>query len=950
MKIHLLFPTAILLFALPVAAQQTAKTVVSVKKQAISGYKANSPLPIDKAVKTGKLANGLTYYIRKNTEPGKRAVLYLVTGVGSLMEDDDQLGLAHFTEHMAFNGTRDFPKQQLVDYLQKAGVKFGADVNASTSFNETIYKLPLPTDSAEVFKKSFSILANWAGMALFEEDAIDRERGIILEEERSRGKNVTERIQKQIFPVLLNHSRYASRMPIGTDEVLKNFKPATIKRFYKDWYRPNLQAVIAVGDFDPALVEQLILKNFSSLKNPVTSRKRMHYSIPANRETQIKIVTDREQTNTRLQIIVRHQGKPVKTEADLLQSITRSIFNRMMGSRVAELRQLPNTPLLLGTIGYGNFLADIDAFTISVTAKPGQLEQAAKQVLSVNEQARQFGFTETELERAKKSLLNTLEKQWKERDKTNSINYVNEYLSNFTKGDAIPGITYEYNFVKNNLPGIKLQQLNNLAKILNSTDNRVIIVEAPEKDQKLLPNETELLVWLNNAKQGVTPYKDDVIASKLLDKIPEERATATSTTNAATGVTELRLSNGVKVVLKPTAFKNDQVIINGYSYGGTSIAADSIYTSASLSALLVNRSGLGNLSKAQLNKMLSGRSVNISASISEFTEGISGSSSPQELETAMQLIYMYFTQPRKDAVAWTSTISQQQASMSNRGANPIQVFQDTVIAVLNNHNPRKTRSAETDLSSASIDQAFSFYKDRFADASDFTFVLVGAIDTGKTIPLIKRYLGTLPTTGRRESYRDPGFNPPQGSFSKIVYKGLEDKSKVQLVFSGNYNYSDQNNLQLEALKEVVNYRMLNRLRAKESGVYTPSVSVAYTKVPSERYSLTITFNCAPENVRHLINASMEEVNRLKKDGPEASEIQKFIAAQQRMRETQVESNSWWVYYLRGQYMMQENPNATLPGNEQFENVTVQGIKSAAAQYISGENLIEFILMPEKKHE
>jgi zinc protease len=948
MKIQLLFSSAILLFAMPVMAQQTAKTAASTKKQSAFTYKANSPLPVDKAVKIGKLANGLTYYIRKNTEPGKRAVLYLVTGVGSLMEDDDQLGLAHFTEHMAFNGTRDFPKQELIDYLQKAGVKFGADVNASTSFNETIYKLPLPTDSAAVFKKSFSILANWAGMALFEEDAIDRERGIILEEERSRGKNVAERIQKQIFPILLNHSRYANRMPIGTDEVLKNFKPATIKRFYKDWYRPNLQAVIAVGDFDPLLVEELIRKNFSSLKNPVNSRKRIQYSIPANRNTQVKIVTDREQTSTRLQIIVRHQGKAVKTEADLLQSITRSIFNRMMGSRVAELRQLPNTPLLLGTIGYGNFLADIDAFTISVTAKPGQLEQAAKQVLSVNEQALQFGFTETELERAKKSLLNTIEKQWKERNKTNSVNYVNEYLSNFTKGDAIPGITYEYNFIKNNLQSIKLEQLNKLAKTLNNTDNRVIIVEAPEKDQKLLPNETELLSWLNDAKQGISPYKDDIIAETLLDKIPQKIATATSTTNPATGVTELRLSNGVRVVLKPTEFKNDQVIINGYSYGGTSLAADSIYASASLSALLINRSGLGNLSKAELNKMLSGRSVNISASISEFTEGISGSSSPQELETAMQLIYMYFTQPRKDPVAWTSTISQQQASMANRGANPIQVFQDTVVAVLNNYNPRKTRSAETDLSDASMDQAYRFYKDRFADASDFTFVLVGAIDTSKTIPLIKRYLGALPSIGRKESYKNPGFNTPEGHLSKIIYKGVEEKSKVQLVFSGNYNYSDQNNLQLEALKEVVNYRMLNRLRAKESGVYTPSVSVAYTKVPAERYSLTITFNCAPENVRHLINASLEEVNRLKKEGPEASEIQKFIAAQQRIRETQVASNTWWVYYLRGQYMMQEKPDAALPRNDQFNAITVQSVQSASAQYISGENLIEFILMPEKK--
>jgi len=931
MKLHLLF-AGILFLVLPSQAQQPV----------------HKPLPVLKDVKIGKLSNGLTYYIQKNTEPAKRAVLYLVTNVGSLMEDDDQLGLAHFTEHMAFNGTRDFPKNDLIEYLQKAGVKFGADVNASTSFNETIFKLPLPTDNPEVFEKSFSILANWAGMVSFETDAIDRERGIIIEEGRSRGKDASERIQKQILPSLVNHSRYASRMPIGTEDILRNFKPERIKQFYKDWYRPDLQAVIAVGDFDPAQVEAFIKKNFSVLKNPSNSRKRLSYTIPSSRKTAVEILTDKEQTSTRLQILIRHQGKTPKTTTDLLESMKRSIFNRMMGSRVAELRQLPNTPILLASIGYGKFLADVDAFTMTISPKAGQLDKAVQKVLEIKEQVKQFGFTETELQRAKLSLLNTLERQWKERDKNNSINYVNEYVKHFLTGEGIPGIDYEYHFLKNNMDKIQLAAINKLLPLWDIKTNRIVILEAPEKDKASLPDQRKLLSWIDEADKNVKPYVDEVVSAALLSEKPKGSKITIQKEDAASGVTELFLENGVRVVLKPTTFKNDQIIINGYSYGGTSLAPDAAYTSASLAALLVNRSGLGSLTKAQISKMLSGRSVNISASISDFTEGISGSSSPEELETAMQLVYLYFTQPGKDANIWSGILSQQQASLSNRGINPIQVFQDTVAAVLNNYHPRKMPENPQALKEASMDEAYRFYKARFEDAAGFTFVLVGNLDTAKVKPLITQYLGALPSLNRKDTFADPGIKIPSGHFRKTVYKGLEDKSRVQLVFHSDYQYSESNNIQMDALKEVVNYRLLNRLRAKESGVYTPSVNVSYTKVPNQKFNLTISFNCAPGNVDNLIQASLEEIAAIRKTGPSLSEIEKFIAATQRMEETQVNSNVYWAYSLRTQYMLNDGQAGKLKKPEALKQVTIESVKAAAKQYLSGSDLIEFVLMPEKK--
>lgn len=907
----------------------------------------SNPLPIDMNVKIGKLPNGLTYYIRKNTEPAKRAVLYLVTNVGSLMEDDDQLGLAHFAEHMAFNGTRDFPKNELIDYLQKAGVKFGADVNASTSFNETIYKLPLPTDSVDIFKKSFSILANWAGLVTFDENAINTERGIILEEERSRGKNVTDRNQKQVFPTLLNHSRYAIRMPIGTEEVLMNFKPSVIKRFYRDWYRPNLQAVVAVGDFDPLEVEQLIVQNFTALANPVNQRERKVYSIPESAGTSVNIVTDPEQSSTRLQIIVRHKGKTVKTGADLLESISRKLFNRMMEARVSEFRRKPNTPIHHGAIRYGNFLADTDAFSIVMTAKSGEIEAAVKDFLILNEQIKQFGFTETELARAKKVLLNTNHKEWIESSKSNSINYVNQYVNHFLKGSAIPGIEYEYYFLKRHLESIKLQEVNRLAESFNSSDNRVVILEAPENDRHLIPNDSILLSWIDYPAPTVYAYEDDINTDPILLDKPTGGKVIKQNVNLSLGVMEITLGNGVRVILKPTSFKNDEIIIQGYSYGGTSLAPDSIYTSASLATLLVNRSGLGNLSKSQLNKKLSGKSVKISASISDFTESISGSASPGELETALQLIYLYFTQPRKDEDAWSSTISQQQSSLLNRGANPTQVFQDTINAVLNNYSIRKAVNTVKELDKASIDHAYDFYKDRFSDASDFTFFLVGNLDTAKIKPLLAQYLGALPYTKRIENYKDHGIGIPSGRIRKVVSKGLEEKSRVQLVYSGKYKYSDKNNLQLEALTEVVKYRLLSRLRGQESGVYTPSVSLNYSNIPSGNYSITISFNCAPAMVSTLIKASMEEVAEIRKKGPNGIEIQKYNIGEQRTKETQVNNNNYWAYYLRKQYIVNEIPDKIFLMNKYLNTITKKSIKKTANQYMNGKNLIEFILMPEK---
>jgi zinc protease len=905
-------------------------------------------LPVDKDVIIGKLPNGLTYYIRANVEPKSRAELYLVNKAGSVLENDDQQGLAHFTEHMAFNGTRDFPKNQMVDYLQKAGVKFGADLNAYTSFNETVYQLPLPTDTVSVFEKGFNILANWAGYVSFDPAEIDKERGVVLEEERLRGKNAQERLQQQTLPVLLNNSRYALRLPIGKEDILKNFKPETIKAFYQDWYRPDLQAVVAVGDFDPKRVEALIKQNFSQLKNPAAEKPRTKYSVPATPGTAVKIVTDPEYPYTVAQIIVKHPGTVTKTIGDYMQQVRVQLFNQMLNSRINELLQKPNPPFLYGRTSYGNFIGDQDAYTSLVVAKPGELEKAVKAVVAESERARKFGFTLTELERAKQDALVGIGNAYRERDKTPSANFVREYQANFLTGEAIPGISYEYNFYIGNIYKVSLADMNAMAGKFISDQNRVVVVQAPDKEKANLPDEKTLLNWIATGGQNVTAYIDNVSSDPLLAKVPEGTKVAKEETDEALGTTTLTLGNGLKVILKPTEYRNDQILINGYAFGGTSLASDDEFTSANLASSIISGSGIAQFNQGMLDKKLAGKNLSISPYISEFAQGISGNTSPADFETALQLIYLYFTQPRKDKDIWDANIDQTRSVLSTRGLDPGSVYQDTVSAVLSNYNFRGMVTTLPRLNAATLDKAYDFYKKRFADASGFTFTLVGNFNVETIKPYLEHYLGGLPSTNSKETYKNMNIEPPAGLITKTVNKGVGEKSTVQLVFSGDYDYNEANNIQVDALEEVLNIKLIERLREQESGVYAPGVRAGYHKIPGGRYTFTISFGCAPENVDKLINATMEEIAKIKQNGALPADIQKFVAEEARSTQQQLKQNVFWAGYLASTSQNGENPDQILGHVSSLEQITPQSTKDAANKYLSGKNLIKLILMPEKK--
>jgi zinc protease len=942
---------ALLITAGSANAQVKRKPVPSPKSRPGTAAAAVAPgnvLPTDPNVLIGKLPNGLTYYIRHNEQPQKRAELYLVNKAGSILETDAQQGLAHFTEHMAFNGTRDFPKNALVDYLQKSGVKFGADLNAYTSFDETVYQLPLPTDSAAVFEKGFNILANLAGYVTFDQGEIDKERGVVLEEARLRGKNAQERLSLQTLPVLLNNSKYASRLPIGKEDVLKTFNAATIKSFYTDWYRPNLQAVIAVGDFDVKQVEALIKANFSGLKNPLTPKPRTEFNVPPTPGTVVKIATDKEFPYMLAQIIVKHPQIVSRTTTSYLQSIRISLFNYMLNQRLGELQQKADPPFLYARTSYGPLLGNQDAFSSVVVGKPDGLEGAVKAVVAETERARKFGFTLTELERAKQQALVGIQNAFYEKDKTNSANYVREYQANFLKGEAVPGIEFEYNFYAGNINRITLTDMNALAGKFISDQNRVIIVEGPEKDKDKLPNDKTILNWIGTAGNNITAYVDNVTSKPLMEKAPEGSKVVSQTEDENLGTTTLVLGNGLKVILKPTQFKNDQILINGSAFGGTSLANDNDYTSASFAGSVFGSSGISEFNQGQLDKMLADKNVNVSPYISDISQGIRGNSSPRDFETALQLIYLYFTKPRKDAEIWQGTISQTKALLTNRALDPLSVYQDTLSNVLSNYNFRGGATTVERLNTGNIDKAYNFYKDRFADASNFTFVIVGNFNVEVIKPFLETYLGALPSTNKKETFVNLKMHPTPGQVTKTVYKGMDDKANVQMIYSGDYVFNDANNTQLDALEEVLNIKLTERLREQESGIYAPGVRASYSKNPEQRYTVTISFTCAAANVDKLIAATLDEVNKIKLTGAQPADIQKFVAEEARATQLQLKQNVSWSGYLAAAAQNGIDPDEILSHVKNLDQITVQSTKETAVKYLNDKNLAKVILMPEKK--
>ena len=923
-----------------------AAALLSVISQANAQQSAGKLLPVDPDAKTGKLPNGLTYYVRHNQEPKHRVIMYLVNKAGSVLEDEDQRGLAHFMEHMSFNGTTHFPHNELIDYLQKAGVRFGADINAYTSFDETVYQLPLPSDKPDILNKGIEIMHDWAQSATLDADEIDKERGVVLEEKRL-GKGAGERMQRQYWPLMLNNSRYAVRIPIGLDTVLNNFKRPAIARFYHDWYRPDLQALIIVGDINADSLVNVIKTKFADLKNPVHERPRPRYTVPLTGKNQFIAVTDKEMPNTVAEIIIKHPGTVVKTDLDYKNEIIRNLFNHMLAERYSELVHHTNPPFISGGGGLYDFTGHINIFGASATAKPGMLQEGFKALWREAQRVKLYGFIPTELERAKKDFQSHVEETLAEKDKTASETYVKDYQELFLEGTAAPGIVKINELTKAYLPVINVADLNNLAKEYITDANRDILILAPGKDKANLPNEATINLWMQQVNdEHIQPYTDNVSTQPLLAGNIVPGKIVKSETIPAVGTTAITLSNGLKVLLKPTDFKNDQILFSGIGVGGTSLAPDADYESAANAAGIIGASGAGNYNADQLAKFMEGKHLVVTPFISDRNQGFSGSSTNKDLETTLQLINAYFTQPRRDESIFKSIIERMKGQQLHRSDDPKSVFTDSVHAILGNYNIRRTGPSIAKLEQVNLDKAYAFYKARFADASNFTFTFVGSIDTNAIKPLLEKYLGSLPATNAKEQAKDLRINIPPGIIAKNVYKGSEPQSTVMLVYSGFFDYNQENKIKLDALKECLEIRLIQRLREDESGVYSPGVFANTLKYPDGRYSLIIQFGCAPQNVDKLVASANDEIAKLRTNGPLQENLDKWRVEDKTNRETLLKTNTFWFNYLS----LQVQNNDTLPELNDYagirDGITAGQLQKMAEKYLSGKNYIKIVLLPE----
>ncbi len=926
-------------------------TTLTAKARAILSQDSlalNQKLPFDNEVVTGKLKNGFTYFIRKNTEPKGRVTMYLGMKAGSILENEKQLGLAHFLEHMNFNGLKHFPKNELVNYLQKAGVRFGSDLNAYTSFDQTVYQLPIPSDDPELLKNGLQVMRDWAQDALLDGEEIDKERGVILEEKRG-GRGVQQRLQDQYFPMVLNGSLYSKRLPIGTEDILKTFPYTEIRKFHQDWYRPDLQALIIVGDIDPKAIEEKVKTLFSDMKMPKKVLPRKEYRVDLLNKNQFLTISDPELPYTVAQILIKNEKEKVVTVSDYRNELLKSIFNQMIAGRFSELMQQPNPPFMQAGGSIGDFVANLNTFSLLVVPKPGELEVGFKAMLTEFERIQKYGFTQTELDRALADMKKGNEMAYIERDKKKSDSYVNRYLNYFIDNEPALSNESSYNLTKQLLPTLRLDEVNGLVKKYYTDLNRDILIMGPEKEKVNLPTEQAVLGWVKAVEDSpVTAYEDKVSNLPLLSKEPAKGAIVSSKDIAAVQAKELVLSNGVKVILKPTDFKNDEIQIMAYSPGGTSLYPDGDYFSASNASSLVDASGVGQMSNVELTKYLAGKEVAISPYISERYEGISGRTDKEGLKNAFELIYGYFTEPRLDNDVFQSTMTRAKGSLENRLSDPNNVFSDKVKEVLYGNNVRRQNPTVETLTKIDPNRALAIYKERFADASDFVFTIVGSFDEDQIKPYIETYLASLPAIKRGENYKDLNILEPNKGERVVVQKGKEEKASTQLAYYGDYSYSENENVNMEALESVLTIKLLERLREKEGGVYGVGARANFNKIPQARYAFSIGFGSAVDKADALIASALDEVKKIQDQGADKVDIEKFVAEQKRQNELSLRENGYWLNYISSSYQNDLDINRYTRRMENLNKVTPKSVQDVAGKYLKKDRLFEFILMPDAK--
>jgi len=905
----------------------------------------DQPIPPDPNIKIGKLENGLTYYIKVNKRPEKRVELRLAVNAGSICETDDQQGLAHFVEHMCFNGTKNFPGTRIWDLLEG----MGADFNASTGFDETIYSLKIPSDSIELINRGFQILEDWAHQVSMDDVEIDKERGVIIEEWRLK-LGADERMMQKYLPVLFRGSRYADRIPIGKVEIIKTFPYDTLRSFYKTWYRPDFMAVVVVGDIDPVLAEEKVKEYFGRVPEPVDPKARIEFSVPDNIEPLISVVTDREASGFAAEIMFKQPKSNSITYRDYRNSQMRSLYTSMLNNRLLEIARKPDAPFIYAGSGYGSFIGrSIDVYSLYTGAKENQIEKSIEVILTENERVRQFGFTASELEREKKNILTFYENGAKEADKILSSTYAEEFIRNFLTRESVPGYQKEYELVKEIMPDISLEEINKLGQSWITDKNMLSLVIAQEKEDIRVPTEEQVAEIINSVKsREVQAYVDKVSDAPLLADEPFPVPVIKRSENPEFGFTELTFGNGVRMVLKPTDFKNDEILMSAFSPGGLSLYPDQDVLTATLAATIISQSGLGDYNLTDLQKKLSGNTANLTPYIDELREGIRGSCSPKDMETMLQLNYLYFTKIRRDEDAFNSVMSRIRNQIKPMRSVPNVIFADTLSKIVSKNNPRIiTVPTDAQIDGVNLERLITIFRDRFADASDFTYLMVGNFKVDEVIPVLEKYIGGLPSIKRTENWRDVSPEFPEGLVIVDVPKNSEPQSRVAMAWEDDFRWKPKDRQGFAMLMNILSIKCRESMREDQGGVYGVSISGIASKLPEPKYSITSTWGCNPENIEKLSRTVLDEMNKIKKDGPSEADLNKVKETMIRERETQVRENSFWLSYLQNHYLF-GNRILSLEEYEALVNsFTVKKIQAIAKKYLDTENYVQVALTPKE---
>jgi zinc protease len=905
-------------------------------------------IPLDAAILTGELPNGLRYYIRRNGRPEKRASMQLVVKAGSIDETDRQQGLAHFLEHMAFNGTRRFKAGELVAALEQTGARMGPHVNAYTSFDETVYMFQLPTDRAGIAEKGVQALADFAGGMVLDPKEIDKERGVVIEEWRG-GLGVGSRIRDQQVPVLYYQSKYAERLPIGKPEVLKSFTPDDLRSFYTRWYRPDRMAVVLVGDFDTKQMESLVRTEFGALPKPAMAAPERNYPVPLPGELLVKVSSDPEATQSSVSIVRKRPSEPDGTVADYRRGLVQRLIYQMLNERFDEISRRPDAPFL-GAGAYGNDLApSVTTFSLGANLQEGRIENGLAALEIESRRVQQHGFGAAELDRAKKWILASYERAHTERDKTESGSYVQEYVNHFLEGEPSPGIEYEYQLAKKLVPEITAADVAEAARKLFTDTSRAIMAVSPQKPDLAVPTAEQLRAAMTAAGSvAVTAWNDAASGRVLMERVPDPGAVKSRREVPELGVTVVTFGNGVEAWLKPTDFKNDQVLFSLSASGGSSLADPAKFPEAQLATAQVELSGVGGHNAVDLQKLLAGRILSVSASISLSSHAVSGSSTPANLESALQLLNLYITAPGDDPQAFDLIKRQLEASYANRERNPNAVFGEKVSQV-NTMDHYTARPLTVDRIRTLDRQAMvAFYADRFANAADFTFFMVGAFKVDEAIPLVARYVGSLPSSGKATSrFRNVELEFPQANERVKVERGKEPRSQTVVSFFAAPPIEENEQSRVEAATEVLEIALRDILREELGETYSVSVG-SVQPLPQPGYGrIVVSFGAAPENVDRMVERVLQEVQRLQKEGPSTDLTTRAKESARREHETALKQNSFWLGRLQSSRLLGRDPMLILKRMERIDAITPALLHEVFRTYFPMNRNTVVTLVPER---